>query len=194
MHGCCCLVAKSCDSFVTPWSVACASSVHGTSQARILEWVAISSSRISSPPRNQTSVFCIGRQILYHSAAREAPLYVVVVVKLLNHAWLFGTPRTVIHQAPLSMGFSRPISLYMVCLSNSQENFVRWVLLLSTLERRAKWVAKRTSDLPKVTFREETAVSGANSCFLCHLRGEGVRRERIHLLLLESLWESHNFV
>ena len=122
------------------------------------------------------------------------PRYVVVVVKLLNHAWLFGTPRTVIHQAPLSMGFSRPISLYMVCLSNSQENFVRWVLLLSTLERRAKWVAKRTSDLPKVTFREETAVSGANSCFLCHLRGEGVRRERIHLLLLESLWESHNFV
>ena len=106
MHGCCCLVAKSCDSFVTPWTVARASSVHGISQARILEWVAISSSRISSPPRNQTSVFCIGRQILYHSAAREALLY-VVVVKSLNHAWLFGTPRTVIHQAPLSMGFSR---------------------------------------------------------------------------------------
>ena len=28
-------------------------------------------------------------------------------VKLLSPAWLFATPQTVIHQAPLSMGFSR---------------------------------------------------------------------------------------
>ena len=44
-------------------------SVHGIFQARILEWVAISFSRESSRPRNQTyisRVFCIGRQILYH--------------------------------------------------------------------------------------------------------------------------------
>ena len=32
------------------------SSVHGTSQARILEWVAIPFSRESSPPRDQTCV------------------------------------------------------------------------------------------------------------------------------------------
>ena len=32
------------------------SSVHGISQARILEWVAISFSRESSPPRNQTHI------------------------------------------------------------------------------------------------------------------------------------------
>ena len=31
-------------------------SVHGISQANILEWVAISSSRGSSPPRDQTQV------------------------------------------------------------------------------------------------------------------------------------------
>ena len=30
--------------------------VHGISQARILEWVAVSSSRGSSPPRDQTGV------------------------------------------------------------------------------------------------------------------------------------------
>ena len=45
------------------------SSVHGISQARILEWVAISSSRGFSQPRDQTRVSCvscIGRQILYH--------------------------------------------------------------------------------------------------------------------------------
>ena len=44
------------------------SSVHGISQARILEWAAISFSRGSSWPRNQTWVywiFCIGRWVLY---------------------------------------------------------------------------------------------------------------------------------
>ena len=42
------------------------SSVHGISQARILEWVAISYSRGSSWPKDQTHIFCIGRWILYH--------------------------------------------------------------------------------------------------------------------------------
>ena len=36
-----------------------ASSVYGVSQARILEWVAISFSRGSSQPRDQNSVSCI---------------------------------------------------------------------------------------------------------------------------------------
>ena len=42
-------------------------SVHGILQARILEWVAVLSSRGSSPPRDQTHVSyvsCIGRQDL----------------------------------------------------------------------------------------------------------------------------------
>ena len=46
-----------------------ASSVHGISQARILESVAISFSRGSFQPRDQTCVFyisCTGRQVLYH--------------------------------------------------------------------------------------------------------------------------------
>ena len=42
------------------------SSVRGIFQARILEWVAISYSRRSSRPRDQTHVSCIGRQILYY--------------------------------------------------------------------------------------------------------------------------------
>ena len=47
------------------------SSVHGILQARMLEWVAISFSRGSSQPRNQTRISCIAggllhyRQILY---------------------------------------------------------------------------------------------------------------------------------
>ena len=35
------------------------SSVRGISQARILEWVAISSSRGSSPPRDRTRISCV---------------------------------------------------------------------------------------------------------------------------------------
>ena len=51
------------------------SPVHGISQASILEWVAISSSSGYSWPRDGTHtswVSCIGRQILYHWATREA--------------------------------------------------------------------------------------------------------------------------
>ena len=45
------------------------SSVHEILHARIPEWVAISFSRGSSPPRDQTRVsciYCIGRRVLYH--------------------------------------------------------------------------------------------------------------------------------
>jgi len=42
------------------------SSVNRIAQARILKWVAISSCKGSSQPRDQTHVSCIGRRILYH--------------------------------------------------------------------------------------------------------------------------------
>ena len=51
------------------------SSVCGISQARILEWRAISSSRGSSCPRDLTCVSWTGRWILYHWATWEAPIY-----------------------------------------------------------------------------------------------------------------------
>ena len=47
------------------------SSAHGILQARILEWVAISSSGGSPWPRDQTRVSCIGRWILYHWDTRK---------------------------------------------------------------------------------------------------------------------------
>ena len=52
--------------FVTPRTLAHQAPVHGILQARILEWVAMSSSRGSSRPRDQTCVSCIDTQILYH--------------------------------------------------------------------------------------------------------------------------------
>ena len=45
------------------------SSVRGILQAKILDWVAMPSSRGSSQPRDQTRIFnvsCVGRGILYH--------------------------------------------------------------------------------------------------------------------------------
>ena len=51
-----------------------ASSIRGIFQARMLECIAISFSKESSQPRDQTYVFCIGRQILYHSATWEAQI------------------------------------------------------------------------------------------------------------------------
>ena len=48
-----------CDPVDCSWP---GSSVHGILQARILEWVAVPSSRRSSRPRDQTCISCIGRQ------------------------------------------------------------------------------------------------------------------------------------
>ena len=46
--------------FATPWTVTCQVPLSmGISQTRILEWVAISYSRGSSPPKNQTRVSCL---------------------------------------------------------------------------------------------------------------------------------------
>ena len=75
LHLLYCLVTQSCLTLCNP--VDCippGSSLHGISQARILEWVAISSSRGPSRSRAQTQVSCIGRQILYQWATREAPI------------------------------------------------------------------------------------------------------------------------
>ena len=61
---------QSCLSLCHPMDCSLPSSfVHWILQARILEWVAMSSSRGSSPPRDQTHVFyvsCIDRWVLYH--------------------------------------------------------------------------------------------------------------------------------
>ena len=62
------IVSDSCDP------VDCSlpgSSVHGISEARILEWVAISFSRVSSWPRNQTQVSCIAGRFFTNWAMRE---------------------------------------------------------------------------------------------------------------------------
>ena len=74
--GCVCC-AQSCLTLCVPMDCSPpGSSVHGTFQARILEWVAISYSRdLPDLSRHQTHVSCvsyIGRQILYLCGTWEA--------------------------------------------------------------------------------------------------------------------------
>ena len=97
--------------------------VHGLFQARTLEWVAISFSKGSSRPRDQTPVTCITngllhcRQILYWLSHQESlkrinwihthnPVH-PSMLSHFSHVQLFETLWNVAHQAPLSMGFPR---------------------------------------------------------------------------------------
>ena len=59
------------------------SSVHGIFQARLLEWVAISSSRGFSRLRDQTHVSYIGRQILYQLHHMGSPYIYMPVYKYI---------------------------------------------------------------------------------------------------------------
>ena len=70
-------VAQSCPTLCDPMDCSPpGTSIHGLSQARILEWVAISSSRGSSWPRDQTQVSCIAGRLFTVWATREVTLLV----------------------------------------------------------------------------------------------------------------------
>ena len=73
------LVTQSCLALGDPMNCSLpGSSVHGILQARILEWVAISSSRGPSQPRDQTQVSLYFRQILYHLSHQGSPFLILV--------------------------------------------------------------------------------------------------------------------
>ena len=66
------LVTKSCLILCDP--IDCSPpgfSVHGTSQARLLEWVAISYSRRSCRPRDRTCVFCLADRFFITELRRK---------------------------------------------------------------------------------------------------------------------------
>ena len=77
---------QSCPTLCDPMdcSPPSGSSVHGISQARILEWVDMSFSRGSSRPRGQTQVFCIGRWVPYHLGHQGSPWYCLKELKICN--------------------------------------------------------------------------------------------------------------
>jgi len=99
----CDLVTHSCPSVWDP--VDCSpsgSSVHGILQARILQWVAMPSSRGSSQTHGSNPGLLHCRWILYCLSHHGSKKW-----KSLSRVWLFVTPWTAACQAPPSMGFSR---------------------------------------------------------------------------------------
>ena len=122
---CCCLVTKSCPAL---WdSVDCSppgSSVHGISQVRILECIAISFSKGSSWPGDQTRLSCTGRRILYHWATREAPWSLTKRAQLSSlssphhmrmpweSSWLQARKRALTRTQPLLTSWSQTFSPY----------------------------------------------------------------------------------
>ena len=77
-NPCICVHAQTCPTLCNPIRdyIPPRSSVHGIFQAKILECIAISSSRRSSRPRDWTHisyVSCIGRQIPYHWETWQDP-------------------------------------------------------------------------------------------------------------------------
>ena len=71
---------------VTPWTLAHQAPLSmGILQARILEWVAMPSSRGSSQPRNQTGVSCITGGFFISRAIKEDHEVPLRVRKFLKH-------------------------------------------------------------------------------------------------------------
>ena len=87
------------DSLQILWTITSQATAHGILQARILERVAMPSSRRSSQPRDQTHisyVSCIGRWILYHSRHLGSPTLLVVMpskAHLTSHSRMSGSGR-----------------------------------------------------------------------------------------------------
>ena len=107
------------------------SSVHGISQARTLEWAAISFLRDSSPARDRSHASCTGRRILYHWAPREACAMQYVLTGRLLYVVVY------MYQAQ-SPSVSRPdallvslhlpsasVSLFLLCKEVHQHHFSR---------------------------------------------------------------------
>ena len=73
---CITIVSQSCLTLCDPMAyILPGSSVHGILQARILEWVAVPSSRGSSRPRESNPCLPYCRQILYHLSQKGRPLH-----------------------------------------------------------------------------------------------------------------------
>ena len=68
-----CLVNQSCPTFCDPVDCSPGSSVLGILQARILEWVAVPSSRASSQPRDRTQVSRIAGGFFYLQSHQGSP-------------------------------------------------------------------------------------------------------------------------
>ena len=110
------------------------SSVHVISQARILEWVAISSSRGSSWPSDQIRISWTCRQILYHWVTREAPVSTgkPYIYKYLNldrrDVWCFHCKQWTQRFPLFSKLYSPPLPALWAAIPSTQ---LFWLTLMT---------------------------------------------------------------
>ena len=112
------------------------SSVHEISQARILEWVPISYSRGSPQPRDQTCVSCIGRQILYHWATREAPCRIYIFLSSQTEKAMATHSSTLAWKIPWTEG---PGGLQSMGSLGVGHDWATSLSLFSFMHWRRKW-------------------------------------------------------
>ena len=82
------LVTQSCLSLCDP--IVCsppASSVHGISQARILDWVDIPFPRVSSQPRDWTLVSCMAGRFFIIWATKEVGFWYAYSIFIWSKIW-----------------------------------------------------------------------------------------------------------
>ena len=123
------------------------SSVRGVSQARILECVAISSSRGSSWPRDRTCVLCSDRQILYRWATWEAPrcfISALIFCENLRHPGGSHTPGCFL--GPLDPVWRETENRFSCGEEEGRENMTPWDVHLRE-QRRKRLDLRRHSPL-----------------------------------------------
>ena len=167
-----CSVTKSWPTLCDPMGSMCSPpspSVHGISQARTLEWVAISFSRGSSWLKDWACISCIGRWILHHWVTWEAPL-IGCLLLLLSCKVVFDSAtswpaqlHSEAHQAPLSSPISPSLLRFMptewVMLSNHL--ILGCSLLKTTLSPTAACGGAASRGRPPTSTRARQASSTA---------------------------------
>ena len=134
------------------------SSVHGILQARILEWVAIPSSRGPSQPRDRTCMSCFAGGFFTTEPQGKPQMLcmmcIISSVQSLSCVGLFATPWTVACQAPLSMGFSRQeywSGLPCPSLKSTAVHFLKRIFIkLNFLSSTQKNKTKKPHSIPNV--------------------------------------------
>ena len=124
----CCLIAKSCSTLWDP--IDCSppgSSVHGISQARILEWVTLSFSRRSSQPKEWTHISYIGRWVPYHWATSSVQFSSVI------QSCPTLQPHELQHARPSSTNIISPQNIYFFLRGSIQ--FVTDCVLGTVLQK-----------------------------------------------------------
>ena len=110
------------DSFATLQTIVCKTPVYGISQARTLEWLAVSSSRGPSQPRDQTRVSCTASQFFTTEPPGKSTVLITVALQ-----WSQGASFL-----PSYYFFSRLLWLFMIfrvsnfkiCHSRSANNAI----------------------------------------------------------------------